>query len=728
MMKTGMSAVETRSVYRQADLRRLLEPRVIAVVGATDREQAMGARACANLSRFKGVIYHVNPRIAELYGQRCHASLSDLPEVPDCVVVAVARDQVEPVVAECAALGVGGVVVFAANYAETGDAEGARLQAGLVEISRRNALRIVGPNTIGVANLLSGACATFAKSLADVLAAEDARDPALQTPRIGLVSQSGGIGFSLALAAERGVAFSHVLTTGNSCDIDVADFIAYLAEDPGCRAIACLFESIPDPDRLRQAAEIAWEADKPLLICKIATGSAGAEAALSHSGMLAGSNAAFQALFKRTGVIAVDALEDLVETAGFFARVPARVGPRGVAVATSSGGLAVICADKAEHHGVSLPPPSAATHERLQVLIPDFGSPRNPCDVTAQVQTVPTMLAAAGEAFLAEPEYGTLVVTHAIPYGSQPRMQALDEMAARHDKMLVHLWTCAALERPEVRFGETLAHGAVMRSADRCFAAIRAWHARDDLRRAGRRDAPRLSAPDAAPRAAALIGAARDRVLTEREAKQVLACYGVPVTRERLARNRDEALAVWREFGGPVVLKVESPDLPHKTEADVIRLGLGTADEVSRAWDEVMANAQRVAPPPRIHGVLVQQMVPQGVEVMIGARIDPVFGPLVLTGLGGILVELMNDVAVGLAPIGRAEARSMLQGLKGAALLRGFRGRPAVDIDQLAEVVARVSEFVADQRGVVAELDVNPLICSRDKVVAVDALIVRAST
>ena len=722
-----MSALVSRPIYRRGDLERLIAPNTIAVVGATDRTQSMGDRACTNLSSFSGRAYFVNPRMSEIHGQRCYASLSELPEVPDCVVIAVARDQVEPIIEEAVALGVGGVVVFAANYAEANDERGTLLQSRLVEISKRSGIRIVGPNTIGIANLLTGACATFANSLADVLAAEQVRDAKIKFPRIGLVSQSGGIGFSLSLAAERGVAFSHVLTTGNSCDVDIADFIAYLAEDDGCQAIACLFESVPDPYRLQQAAEIAWQADKPLIVYKIATGAAGAEAALSHSGMLAGLNAAYQALFTRTGVIAVNALDDLVETAGFFARVPRKAGSTGVAVATSSGGLAVICADKAEEHGIDLPQPTSATREKLQELIPNFGSPRNPCDVTAQVQSAPNMLAAAGEAFLAEPEYGTLVVTHAIPYRSEPRFKALDEMAARQNKMLVHLWTCESLERPEVRYGETLKHGAVMRSADRCFATIKAWHRREALRTAGPRINTRLSSPEAAAKASALIHAANDRILTEREAKQVLACYGVPITRERLAQSVDEALTAFHEFGGQVVLKIESPDLPHKTEAGVIRLGLATTVAVSDAWDEIMANAALVSPKPRINGVLVQQMVPRGVEVMIGAKIDPVFGPLVLTGLGGILVELLNDASIGLAPVNSAEARKMLESLKGAALLRGFRGTPIVDLEHLSGVIVRISEFVADQRHLIAELDVNPLICSGSTVVAVDALIVKTS-
>lgn len=723
-----ITSAESRPPYRHAQLRRLLEPRSVAVVGVSERERAMGTRAAANLRRFRGSTWWVNPKLAQVNGRPCFADIAALPETPDCVVVALPREQVEPVVRACAARGVGAVVVFASDYAEAGDEEGARLQQRLVEIGRAADMRIVGPNSIGVANLLSGACATFSASLVDVLAAEDARDPGLATPRIGLVSQSGGVGFSLSLAAQRGVAFSHVLTTGNSCDVDVADMVAYLAEDPGCQSIACLFEGMPDPRRFLQAAQRAWEADKPLVVYKIATGRAGAQAALSHSGMLAGSNAVYRAAFARHGVVAVDALEDLIETAGLFARLPGAPLARGVAVATSSGGLAVICADKAEQHGIELPQPGAATRERLQALIPDFGAPRNPCDVTAQVQSEPGLLAAAGEAFLAEPEFGALVVTHPTPYGTDARMRALDAMAAQRGKLLVNLWTSEALERAEVRVGETLAHGAVMRSADRCFAALAAWHRRADLRAAQAKTPPAAQQHDAsaAARAAALLAQAPHRTLTEREAKQVLACYRVPVVREQLVQSLPEAVAQLHASGGGVVLKVESPDIAHKTEAGVVRLGLRDEAALTQAWDEVMANARAVQPPARIQGVLVQELVPPGVEIMVGGRIDPQFGPLVVVGLGGILVELLKDTVVELAPVSPAQALGMLERLKGAALLRGFRGLPAVDTMRLAEVVSTLSQLMADQQDRLVELDVNPLICHGGRIVAVDALIVRA--
>lgn len=712
----------SRAVYRRRDLEPLLAPRSIAIVGYSDRAQAMGTRAAKNLVRFKGKVFLISSRGEPIDGQQTWKSVADLPETPDCVVVAVPRDAVEGVLDQCEARGVKAAVVFASNYAEAGDPEGSRLQERLAKRARTSGMRIAGPNTIGLMNMITGSGATFAVSAPVLIAEEENRKP--EQPKIGLVSQSGGVGFSLSLSCARGVAFSHVLTTGNSVDLDIADFIAYLAEDPDCRAIACLFEGMPEPARFVEAAQIAWDAGKPLVVFKIATGESGAQAALSHTGQLAGSSAAYDAMFERLGVVAVDSLEALVEMTGFLARAP-RLKTRGVAVATSSGGLAVMCADLAEKYAIDLPQPSEKTRDALCKLIPDFGSPRNPCDVTAQIQAVPTMLAAAGEAFLGEPEYGALIVTYPTPFGVDTRIKAVGEVGAKYGKAILNFWTCEWLEKPEAKIGEQDPHGALFRSMDRGFAAIKAWHFREARILAGPRRYARLTPKDAAGKAAALIARSKNRTLTEREAKEVLACYGVPVVGERITKSRDEAIAAAREFGFPAALKLESPDLPHKTEAGVIRLDLKNETEVGEAYDAVMANANKVKPAPRINGVLMQPMAAKGVEIMVGARIDPQFGPLIVAGLGGVLVELLKDTQVGLAPVTPAEARGMLGRLKGKAMLEGFRGAPAVDLDALAEVTARLSEFAADQAGIIDELDVNPLICAGTRIVAVDALIVK---
>ena len=301
-----------RPLYTRDEMVRLVAPRSVAVVGVSDRPNAFGSRVVANMKAFDGQLYQINAKYPELAGRPCYPSLDALPEAPDCVVIATAREAVEPIAEQCAARGVGAIIVLAAGYVETGKPEHVAAQARLVATAQGSGMRVVGPNTIGLVNYAVGAGLTFS--------AMPERRP-LRPHAIGIVSQSGSLGFSMAQAVERGVSVSHVLTAGNSCDVDVADHVAYLVQDPHCRAISCLFEGMADPTRMLAAAELAWKADKPLIMYKIATGSEGARAALSHTGSLAGSEAAYAAAFARLGVVQVDKLEALVEAAAFFAEL-----------------------------------------------------------------------------------------------------------------------------------------------------------------------------------------------------------------------------------------------------------------------------------------------------------------------------------------------------------------------------------------------------------------------
>ena len=708
-----------RDPYAPEAMRRLVAPESVAVVGVSERPNAFGSRTVANLKAFDGRLYQINAKHAALAGRPCYPSLAALPETPDCVVIATPREAVEPVVRECAARGVGAVLVLAAGFAETGKPELIALQQRLVTIARGADMRLVGPNTIGLVNYATGAGLTFS--------AMPGRRP-LQPHAIGIVSQSGSLGFSMAQGIERGVSVSHVLTAGNSCDVDVADHVAYLAQDPQCRAIACLFEGMADPGRMLRAAALAWKADKPLVLYKIATGQEGARAALSHTGSLAGSDAAYAAGFARAGVIQVDRLEALVEAAAFFAKA-GRPRARGVAVIATSGGATIIAADKAEAHGVPLPQPGPEAAAVLAAQVPEYGSTRNPCDVTAQVIGSADSLAACAGALLADPLFGIMVTSHAYAYDSATaRLPVFSRAAAAQGKLVCNVWAPDWLGGPGARETESDPHLALFHSMDRCFSAIKAWHRRDALRQTGRSGEGRISDPAARDRMEVLLRQMAGASLTEREAKGVLALYGIPVVEDRLVSSAAAAREAAEALGFPVVLKGESPDILHKTEAGLVKLDLQNAAEVERAYADILAAADAVTPKADFRGVVVQPMVPRGVEVMVGARHDPQFGPLVVVGLGGVLVEILRDTALSPAPVGRADAEAMLRGLKGAALLDGFRGAPAVDVARLAEIVCRFSELAADAGGAVAEMEINPLICAGSRIVAADALIVKGGT
>ena len=470
--------------------------------------------------------------------------------------------------------------------------------------------------------------------------------------------------------------------------------------------------------------ELAWKADKPLVVYKIATGAEGARAAMSHTGSLAGSEAAYAAGFARAGVIQVDKLEALVEAASFFAKAGAPKAPGAVVIATS-GGATIIAADKAELHGVALPQPGPDAAAVLAREVPEYGSTRNPCDVTAQVISSGAALAACATALLADPQYGVMVTSHAYAYESATaRLPVFARAAAENGKIVCNVWAPEWLGGPGSVETESDLHLALFHSMDRCFAVLAAWSRRAALRGRDRAEG-RISDPGARPAMAALLAAAPAASLTEREAKAVMALYGIPVVSDALVQSAPAAAEAAAKAGFPVVLKGESPDILHKTEAGLVKLGLTSAAEVERAYEEIIAAVAAMAPKPEFRGIVVQPMIPKGVEVMVGARHDPQFGPLVVVGLGGVLVEVLRDTALARAPVGVSEAEAMLRGLKGAALLGGFRGAPAVDVARLAEIVSRFSELAADAGAAVAEMEINPLICAGERIVAVDALIVK---
>ncbi len=705
-----------RPAYTYEDLRRLIDPRSVAVVGLSRNESSFGARTAKNLEFFKGKVFGVNPKADSLYGIPCFGSIAVLPETVDCAVLAVPVEAVETLVEECAAAGIGGCIIYASGFAETGRPERKALQARLTAIARSSALRIVGPNCIGLINNVSKAGLSFSSSYA-------VRLP--RTGDIGIASQSGGLGQAIAQAAERGGAYSHYMAAGNSCDVDVCDYVSYLAGDPSCRVITCIAEGLADGERLLEAGERALAADKPIVMYKIATGAAAARAAMSHTGTLAGAGAAFDAAYRRLGIIKVNNIEDVYETASFLAKA-GRPKAEGVAVVAASGGACIITLDKAEAFGVSLPPPSPAAQAVLDANVPDFGAPNNPCDITAQVATNPASYAACAEALLADPGYGALVVmAPSINPAVTPRnVEMFSGLAARAGKPVCISWISEWKDGPGAAQCEADPRVARFRSTEAVFRVLSAWHG---YARTGALPKPRpqTGTPNPSAATARQFLAAAGPQLTEREAKQILAEYGVPVVTDTVVQTAAQAMEAAEGCGYPVVLKIESPDIPHKTEAGVVRLGLGDAQAVRRAFAEIIAAAERVTPTPRIAGVLVQPMISAGIEVVVGSQLDPTFGPMVVVGLGGVMVELLQDSAAELAPVDLPQARAMLARLRGYSLLTGFRGAPPVQIEKLAEIIVAISELASDLADEIAEIDVNPIICTPGRTIAVDGLIIR---
>jgi acetate---CoA ligase (ADP-forming) len=711
--------VSERDVYTGPDLERLVNARSVAVVGASPAVGSFGRRTLVNMAGFDGRKWPVNPKYQEVDGLACFPDLKSLPSVPDCVVLTVARTAVEPYVEECVRLGVGGVVIYASGYAETGKPDRIAQQDRLAAIARGTKTRVVGPNCIGILNNTTRNGMLF----------QPGYDQLPHIPGgIGVVSQSGAIGYTLLLGMTRGVGFSHYFAVGNQCDVDICDFMSYLVDDPNCRAILCLFEGVKSGKRLLQAGERALRADKPIVVYKMANSQAAGRAAMSHTGSLLGATAAYEAAFARTGMVAVDDLEDMLETAAFFAKVPTVPKGRGVGVVVTSGGAGVIAADKAEAAGVALPQPAGETLRRLAVEVPEFGSTANPCDVTGQVLNNPDSFPNCVAAFLEDPEYAALVfpVVLGVAGLSEQRARSNNALAEKHGKPIIAAWINEQWLGPGSDVYEANSATPLFRSMRRCMHALAAWWVRAAARERLLSGSERLSDPNAATLARAILMLnSGDKALSERASKALLSTYGVPISRERVADSREEAIEVAiEEVGFPCVLKVDSPDIAHKTEAGVVRLDLRHREAVGEAYDAIMANAARLSPAPRIDGVSVQEMVPPGLEMVVGMTQDPQLGPVLAVGLGGVMVELMRDTQVGLAPLGRAEALALIDRLKGRRLLDGFRGGPKVDPGALADILVRVSELAHDLQDVIAEIDVNPVILLPDRAVAVDALVI----
>jgi acyl-CoA synthetase (NDP forming) len=714
-----MVPTPARALYHRDDLHRLIDPRVVAIVGASETRGSFGERTLSNMSAFTGKIFAINPKYQSLLGRPCVPSLADMPERPDCVVLCVARNMVEGMIESAAAAGAGGVIVYASGFAETAKPDRIEAQQRLIEFAHRTGVRVVGPNCVGLANTRSGAGLNF---MPDYGGMGHRRGP------IGIVSQSGALGYTMLQGMERGIGFSHYLAAGNSCDVDVCDFISYLAEDDDTRAIICLLEGVKDGGRFLAAARKARDAGKVLIVYKTGNSETSSKAAMSHTGTMVGSAVAYRTAFEDAGAIAVGDLEAVLETACFMAKTKAPTTGRGVGILSTSGGAAVICADKAEAHGVPLPAIEAKTASALHEVVPDFGSVANPSDLTAEVLKTSETFGFCLDAFTNDSGFSALVMpiifAHASSSGA--RASTIVEAAARTDRPLAVVWMNEWYQGPGSELLDADPKVCMFRSADRCFATLRAWFDWHERRSHVQAQAERRSAlsDEYAARAILADVMRRGAALSETDSKRVLACYGIPVPQEILARDPAEAALAAAKIGGPVAVKIVSPDILHKTEAGGVRLGLSTPEDVRKAAADILASAFRYAPQARIDGISVQRMAPPGVEIVLGVKNDRQFGPLVAAGFGGIMVELLGDTALRLAPVNDQAAHVMLASLKGHALLTGFRGKPGVDIVGLADIICRLSELAHDLTDVVDQIDVNPVIAAAGGVMAADALIV----
>ena len=708
-LATGATAATGRT-----DLSRLLNPRGVAVVGVSSDAVRIGGQALRLLTDFgyAGRIYPVNPKYAEVKGLTCYPDLLSVPQPCDVALIALSAERVAGAIEQCGKAGIPFALVLAGGFAETGE-EGKRLQAQLSATARAARVRVVGPNCLGILNLKDNARIGFGGT---------AQLATLKSGPMAMVTQSGGFGFGvIALAAYFGVGCNYAVSTGNEVDLGLLDWVADLIERPEVEIVVAFMESVDDGRRLLAIGERALELGKPILAWKAGNTDVGSRAATSHSARMTTGYALYRAAFRRGGLVEIREAGELIDVVKAFLIRKLPAGNR-VGIVTPSGGAGVLLADRCIEHGLELPSLSEETRDKLRQTLVSFASCDNPVDATAHgYNDSSASYTEALRLVLADPNIDQAVARVPRGRGARPWSEALVETLRGVAKPVVLNWPSAPDDNGDVlAYLEGNGVPCILDAgrAGRCLAALTEFaRARRTLQQRGARPFQRLIARQALelPSGAATLG--------ERRAKQLLQRYGIPVVREVSLQPGQIANLESAPLAFPVAVKIDSPDLPHKTEAGAVRLGIRNLAELMQAAQDVLAAAKRQRPDARIEGILLQEMA-SGLELIVGAVNDPCFGPTVAFGLGGVFTEVLEDVTYGFAPFDAEAAREMIFEIKGARLLDGYRGRPRLDVDALADALARISLLIADHADRIAEIDVNPLFVREDGVLAADALMV----
>jgi acyl-CoA synthetase (NDP forming) len=697
---------------------RFYSPKSVAVVGATDDTRRFGGRLMRQIGKFgyAGRILPVNPRLTELNGLKCYPSVSALPETPDHVGVVIAPDRVIGVLRECHAIGVQCATVFTAGYAETGTEVGRKLQEELVSFTRETGLRVMGPNCNGPVNFID----RF--SLSAGYAVSSLSEP---SGNVGLVSQSGGLGQSNVMwrAIKAGVQMSYQASCGNEADLSAVDFAQFMLEGDQTDVVMMALEAIRDGASFIGLAQYAAEREKPLIVLKFGITEAGKQAAASHTGAITGSDDVFSAVCKQYGVIRVQDCNELYEQAIVLRNKKLPKGRRAASMSLS-GGNVVQMADVGTHLGLSWHNYTAKTDGRLGELIPGYGKVSNPTDMTSLATGQPEIFRKAMEIISEDDNVDVMIPV--FTFAPRADLEHAARLSRDAAKPLVMLVTGGCHDDQSLTVDGLVAMGAsAYRNTVDTLRYVRTAIAYREFLEA-RSAQPPLQRPQGTDRAAVgtALTAFGERTLSEREAKGLLAKYGLPVPRELLATSTDEAVAHARAINGTVALKIESEQIAHKTEAGAIRLDVSGEAAVRQAYEEVRTAALHYKPDANIAGVLVQEMVPQGVEMMLGIVRDPVFGPLIAVGFGGIYVEVLRDISFRVPPVDVPAAREMLAELRAYKILEGVRGMAPADMDALVDCIVRLSWLAHDHGAAIRELDVNPLTVLPKGAKVVDALLV----
>lgn len=690
-------------------LKALVRPESIAIVGASADFRKVSGRPLKHLldKGYAGSLFPVNPRYDEIAGLTCYPDIDSLPCPVDLAVIVLPARTVSDAIRALGRKSVPVAVVFASGFAEMGPA-GRELEAALLATAREAGVRLLGPNCIGMLNAFERVIATFSQYV----------DGDVPSGPAGFVSQSGAFGTAIsALARARGLGFGYFVNTGNESDVTFVDAMEEILDDERIRVCAGYIEGVKDGPGLCRLADRALELGKPLLLTKVGRMGAGARAAASHTGSLAGEDAVFDGIARQKGIVRARNEEQLLDLVEVFAFCDLPEG-RGIGIATQSGGAGILIADRAEETGLEVPRLREETQAAIKASLPDFGATGNPVDVTGQFVAEPAVLRESVIHMLADPDVHVGIIWLQLMDGYVDALiEIFEDIKARAEKPFVVAWVAA----PQRAVNALHERGiAVLRGAEPAAEAVAGLVAFAEARRRWESDAragaeaimpplrlPQLEGPVPTDQAAALLSE-----------------HGVNIAPVAFAPDADAAIKAAAQLGHPVAIKVESPDILHKTEVDGVRLGLSSPDAIRAAYSDIVAGARAVCPDAVIPGVVVQAMGAGDVEFVIGLKEDPVFGPVIMAGLGGVLIEAIGDVAFRKCPLTPAEAEQMLDDLRGVAILGPMRRRPAVDQDALVRMLCAVSRLGTAAQGRIAELDLNPILLSRDGAIAVDVLLV----
>jgi acetyltransferase len=713
---TGEHSIDGETTMNQ--LNKIFHPERVAVIGASEHRASVGYAVLRNLlaSPFREKVWPVHPEQDTVQGLRAYARVADLPRPPDLAVVCTPARTVPHLVRECGEAGVGGLIVISAGFEEAGG-EGKGLVQQVREQARRFPdMRLIGPNCLGVIVPATGLNASFAGALP-------------QPGRIAFVSQSGALGTAIVdWAIEQQIGLSAFVSVGNMLNVGFADLVEYFGHDPATRALILYIEALTDAQRFLAVARTCTQT-KPIVAYKAGRFAESAKAAASHTGALTGADEVYQVAFQRAGIERVMAIEEMFDCAELLAHQRPPAGAR-LAIVTNAGGPAIVATDVLMARRGVLATLSAGTMARLNQLLPPAWSHGNPVDILGDA--APERFAEATRVVLADPETDAVLVILTPQAMTEPTAiaQAVAAAAAQTSKLVLAAW----MGGHTIREGMQLlnAHGVPTydnpEKAVCSFLHLTSYVHNQAHAVAVGCDEPRsldLHARQRRERCRALLerGGA---LLSEVDAKALLAAYEIAVTSPSIARSVTEAVACARELGYPVVMKIFSPQISHKTEVGGVRLNLQTGEEVRAAYQHILAVAQAHAPDAEIQGVTLQRMVSaaQGFEMIVGAKKDATFGPVILLGAGGVATELFRDTALNLPPLNEALVRQMLESLHSWPLLTGFRGRPALNVTRLIETVLRFTALVCENPEI-KEVDINPLLVTPDEVIALDARVVR---